>query len=120
MAEFKESEHPRDSGGKFAEKQGAEQTRKWTADPKPQRQRKQTAISKREYAIVDSARKQKFAEYRRSGVPKQDYVFTDNKFVLFTNNTRDEYKINIALDIEQEQDKIAHHVALLEKERKRK
>lgn len=103
-ANWNENEHPRDSNGRFTDKQGGEQVSKGTDDSRTQRQRKPVALSKREYAIVDSARKQKFAEYRRNGIPKQDYVFTDGKFVIFTNKSRDNFVINQILDIEKDRD----------------
>ena len=128
-ADWTESEHPRDSDGKFREKGSAQtrydrdveksevQTRKWTADSVSERKREKVKLSKREYAIADKARKEKFAEYRRNGMTKQDYVFTDSKFITFTNNSRDNFSIRSVVDIEGNQAVIARIIKEINNER---
>ena len=113
-ADWSESDHPRDSDGKFTYKTNvhAKQERKEhkaTVDLKPQR--KQHKLSKREYAIVRSARAQKFAEYRRNGIPKHDYVYTGNSFVMFRNLGRDNFRVAIVLDIESDRELINEYLS---------
>lgn len=104
---WRESDHPRDSEGKFTDSTGTK-IRKWTADAEPKR--KQIKLSACEYAIADKARKEKYAEYRRNGMPKQDYVFTDGKFVVFINRSRDNFIISQVLDIEKDRDLINAYI----------
>lgn len=96
-ANWCETQHPRDSDGKFTSKG-----------------RVHTKLSKSEYAIVRNARAQKFAEYRRGGVPKRDYVFTSNKFVVFINNSRDDFVVRSVLSVENDRELIARVIKELE------
>lgn len=124
-ADWREEEHPRDKGGKFAEKAQsrhdeyeAEQDRlrrKYDSEYSGERtKRKQVKLDKREYALVDRARKEKYAEYRRSGVPKLDYVFTDDKFVTFRNTSRDNFVVRNVVEIEDNQDFISYIIKEIE------
>lgn len=124
--DWRESEHPRDKGGKFTEKGNAQErydayqtererlTRKYGNYPSEQPKRKQVKLDKREYAIVHNARAQKYAKYRRDGIPKLDYVFTDSKFVTFRNTSRDDFVVRNIVNIEGNQAIIARIIKEIE------
>ncbi len=107
-ADWREDDHPRDDDGKFTEKGDSRTTSKSIVGTKPNSEQKSVKLSKRDYAIVYNARAQKFAQYRRNEhIPKKDYVFTKDYFVVFNNKGITDFSISKVIKIEGNEEKIA-------------